>query len=91
MKRGRPIIAELFRQGKRGEDPVMTYKRMTGLSQEAFCDEMFDACRHLINWDFDRVWKKYASLCEQVHLQVDSSIGWMVSGGRRKLSGELWI
>ena len=57
MKRGRPIIAELFRQGKRGEDPVMTYKRMTGLSQEAFCDEMFDACRHLINWDFDRVWK----------------------------------
>ena len=38
MKRGRPIIAELFRQGKRGEDPVMTYKRMTGLSQEAFCE-----------------------------------------------------
>ena len=32
-----------------------------------------------------------ASLCEQVHLQVDSPIGWVVSGGSRKLSGELWI
>lgn len=57
VKRGRPIIAELFRQGKRGEDQVMTYKRLTGLSQEAFCDEMFDASRHLVNLDFERVWK----------------------------------
>lgn len=57
-KRGLPIIADLFRQGKRGEDPVMTYKRITGLSQDAFCDEMFDACRHFINWDFRRVWKE---------------------------------
>ena len=30
MKRGLPFIAELYRQGKR-EDPVMTYKRMTGI------------------------------------------------------------
>ena len=57
VKHGRPFIAEMFRQGKRGEDPVITYKRMTGLSQSAFCDEMFDACRHFINWDFERVWK----------------------------------
>lgn len=49
MKRGLPFIAELYRQGKRGEDPVMTYKRMTGLTQEQFCDEIFDACRHFIN------------------------------------------
>ena len=32
-KHGLPFIAELFRQGKRGEDPVMTYKRLTGLDQ----------------------------------------------------------
>lgn len=56
-KHGKPFIAEMFRQGKRGEDPVITYKRMTKLSQGDFCDEMFDACRHFINWDFDRVWK----------------------------------
>lgn len=58
MKRGLPLIAELYRQGKRGEDPVITYKRQTGLTQEQFCDEMFDACRHFINWDFPRVWKE---------------------------------
>lgn len=52
MKRGLPFIAELYRQGKRGEDPVITYKRMTGLDQKQFCDEMFDAYRHFINWDF---------------------------------------
>ena len=73
-KHGRTIIAELFRQGKRGEDPVITYKRMTQLSQEAFCDEMFDACRHFINWDFKRVWKNtrpYANqyTCKMNHLR----------------------
>lgn len=56
-KHGKPFIAEMFRQGKRGEDPVITYKRMTKLSQSDFCDEMFDACRHFVNWDFERVWK----------------------------------
>lgn len=58
MKRGLPVIGELFRQGKRGEDPVITYKRMNGLGQEEFCDEMFDACRHFVNWDFQRVWQE---------------------------------
>lgn len=58
MKRGLPFIAELYRQGKQGEDPVITYKRMTGLDQKQFCDEMFDAYRHFINWDFSRVWKE---------------------------------
>lgn len=58
MKRGLPFIAELYRQGKQGEDPVITYKRMSGLDQKQFCDEMFDAYRHFINWDFPRVWKE---------------------------------
>ena len=54
-KRGLPFIAEMFRQGKKGEDPVMTYQRMTGLSQLQFNDEMFDAYRHLITYDMNRV------------------------------------
>lgn len=28
VKRGLPVIAEMFRQGLKGEDPVITYKRM---------------------------------------------------------------
>ena len=65
VKHGLPIIAELFRKGKIGEDPVMTYKTLNGLDQIKFCDEMFDTYRHLINWDFDRVWNEtrpYANL-----------------------------
>ncbi len=49
---GRKSIAELYRQGRIGEDPVLTYKRMYGLSQSAFCDEMFRGYQHLVNFDF---------------------------------------
>ncbi len=55
-REGLPFIAELFRQGKKGEDPVMTYQRIKNLSQEAFNDEMFDAYQHLINFDYKRVY-----------------------------------
>ena len=72
MKRGLPFIAELYRQGKRGEDPVMTYKRMTGLTQEQFCDEIFDACRHFINWDFPRVWKETRPYANQYTCKLNS-------------------
>ena len=49
---GRQSIAELYRQGKIGENPAMTYKRMYGLSQSDFCDEMFRGYQHLVNFDF---------------------------------------
>ena len=60
---GRKSIAELYRQGRIGEDPVMTYKRMNGLSQQEFCDEMFRGYQHLVNFDFKharRETRKYA-------------------------------
>jgi len=56
MKYGLPIIGELYRQGKKGDDPVITYKEVAGLTQQQFCDEMFDASRHFINMDYERVW-----------------------------------
>ncbi len=49
---GRKSIAELFRQGKYGEDPVTTYQRLYGMNQESFCDEMFRGYQHLVNFDF---------------------------------------
>ncbi|MBQ9667452.1 MAG: hypothetical protein IJV45_01715, partial [Prevotella sp.] len=49
---GRQSIAELFRQGRIGEDPVMTYQRMYGLTQDDFCDEMLRGYQHLVNFDF---------------------------------------
>lgn len=57
-KRGLTHIAELYRQGKRGEDPAMTYMRVNGLSQKEFCDEMFEASRRIINLDYKRAWEE---------------------------------
>ena len=51
-KRGLPSIAALYRAGKVGEDPVVTYKRLYGLTQQQFNDEMFDCYRHLVDFDF---------------------------------------
>lgn len=76
-KRGLPVIGELFRQGKKGEDPVITYKRINGLDQEQFCDEMFDACRHFINWDFERVWEATRPYANQYTCKMNpSDNGW---------------
>lgn len=52
QKHGLTVIADLFRQGKKGEDPAMTYKQMFNLTQEQFNDEMFDASRRIVNLDF---------------------------------------
>ena len=55
---GRKSIAELYRQGRIGEDPVMTYKRMYGLSQDAFNREMLRGYQHLVNFDFKHARKE---------------------------------
>lgn len=51
-KHGLPSIAQLYREGRRGEDPAVTYMRKYGMTQKQFNDEMFDCYRHLVNFDF---------------------------------------
>ncbi len=55
MKHGKTIIGELFRQGKRGEDPAMTYMRMHNLTLDGLADEMYDCYARLQTFDFPRV------------------------------------
>ena len=77
IRHGLPFIAELYRQGKRGEDPVITYKRLNSLGQKEFCNEMFDACRHFVNWDFKRVWKETRPYANQYTCKMNpSKEGW---------------
>lgn len=54
-RHGMPFIAELYRQGKIGEDPVATYKRLAEIDQDAFNDEMWHNYARLVNFDIDRV------------------------------------
>ncbi len=76
-KHGRPFIADLFRQGQRGEDPVMTYKRLTGMSQKDFNDEMWHNYARLINWDIDRIRENARPYANQWNTKlVDAGGGW---------------
>lgn len=76
-RHGLPFIAELYRNGKIGEDPVATYKRLTGLDQEAFNDEMWQNYAHLVNFDIDRVRKYTRNLTSSWKTSfVDAGDGW---------------
>lgn len=75
---GRQFIAELFRQGVIGEDPVMTYKRMNGLSQSAFCDEIFRGYQHLVNFDFTHAYKETRQYAATFNTELEiCSNGWL--------------
>ena len=76
-KHGKPFIAELYREGKIGEDPAMTYKRITGLSQKEFNDEMFNNYTRLVNWDIDRVRENTRDYTDIWHTEMDDlGNGW---------------
>lgn len=55
MKRGQTVMGDLFRGGKRGEDPAMTYMRLFGLTLDQMNNEMLDCYSRLITFDFPRV------------------------------------
>ena len=55
MLHGKQVIADLFRAGKRGEDPAQTYMRMFGIDEQQFATEICDAYSRLITFDYPRV------------------------------------
>lgn len=55
MKHGKTIIGDLFRHGRRGEDPAMTYMRLHNLDLQQMADEMYDCYSRLQTFDFPRV------------------------------------
>lgn len=55
---GRKSIAELYRNGRIGEDPAMTYMRLNKLSTSQFNNEMLRGYQHLVNLDFHHAWKE---------------------------------
>lgn len=75
---GRQSIAELYRQGQRGEDPVITYKRMYNLSQSDFNVEMLRGYQHLINFDFTHARRETRPYACTFTCKLDTlSSGWL--------------
>lgn len=50
-RHGMDLIGRLWNESKRPEDPVETYKRMTGITQKQFNDEMYDCAARFVTWD----------------------------------------
>ena len=74
---GRKSIAELYRQGRIGEDPVMTYKQMYGLTQQQFNDEMFRGYQHLVNFDFRHARKETRKYACSFNTEVEKEGEWL--------------
>lgn len=55
MKHGETEIADLFRAGKKGEDPASTYMRIHNLTLDEMNNEMADCYSRLLTFDFPRV------------------------------------
>lgn len=55
MLHGKKFIGELWRASTYPEDPVETYKRITGADQKQFNDEFFDYARRACTWDIDGI------------------------------------
>jgi hypothetical protein len=67
----------MWREVQRGEDSVMTYQRLTGITQEQFNDEMFDAARHFVTWDMPRIEKVAARYSNQHFTSITAvTNGW---------------
>ncbi|MBR0047006.1 MAG: hypothetical protein IJP75_09065 [Bacteroidaceae bacterium] len=63
MKHGKTVIGNLFRNGKRGEDPASTYMKMFNMTNEDFAKEAVDCYSRLLTFDFPgkhEMNKKYA-------------------------------
>jgi hypothetical protein len=76
-KHGKDFIGRIWHENLKGEDPVMTYQRITGIDQQAFNDEIFDAARRFITWDMERVEQVAAQYANQHSCKMlDQGNGW---------------
>lgn len=50
-KRGMDVIGKLWNKSYSPEDPIETYKRLHGLTQVAFNDEMWECAARFATWD----------------------------------------
>src|SRR6478609_528565 len=76
-KRGVEFIGRMWREVQRGEDPVMTYQRLTGITQAQFNDEIFDASRRFVTWDLPRIEKVAARYANQhITSLTNAADGW---------------
>ena len=55
FKRGKDYVGRLWRESRSPEDPVETYKRISGISQQQFNDEIYEHAARLTTWDLPEI------------------------------------
>lgn len=76
-KNGQDIISRIWRQAEGKEDPAATYKRLTGLNQQQFNDEIYEAASHFVAWDIPRIKSICSSYANQHRCKLDKvADGW---------------
>lgn len=55
MKHGKTAIADLYRHGRKGEDPAMTYMRIFNVDLKQMGDEMYECYARLQTFDYPRI------------------------------------
>ena len=77
-RHGLDFIARLWKEREGTEDPVSAYKRLTGVSQEQFNDEVYDAASRFVTWDLPRVKASCSSYANQHSCKMEGKEnGWM--------------
>jgi len=74
MLHGRQFIGRLWRESKSPEDPVEAYKRLTGITQAQFNDEIFNYAQRICTWDID-------GIRERGHSHIDNHSAWVHRNG----------
>ncbi|MBN1927007.1 MAG: hypothetical protein JW798_14335, partial [Prolixibacteraceae bacterium] len=76
-KHGKEFIGKLWREVEDGEDAVMGYKRLTGIDQETFNDNIFKAAQKFMTWDMKRIQEVARPYRNQHSCKLDSiGDGW---------------
>ncbi len=55
FKHGKDYVGRLWRESRSPEDPVETYKRISGISQQQFNDEIYEHAARLTTWDLPEI------------------------------------
>jgi hypothetical protein len=81
FKRGPHFQGRLWREAKRPEDPVETYKRLTGVTQEEFNDEIYEHASRLTTWDLPAIktyGANYIDIRAQVKMNKQANGAWLI-------------
>ena len=81
FKRGQNTMSRLWRESRSPEDPVETYKRIYGTSQQQFNDEMYEHASRLTTWDLPALksyGKNYIDRRAQVKMSLTMDNFWKV-------------